>query len=209
MIDIRNSDFFSPAKKFRQLSILQAVVNESHLSQQEIARTANLSGAMVNEYVRILREQGLIDVVDKNKRDKLYHLTDVGKKNLTELLMLCSAEIVQLYGQAKYEIISRLTEYFTTRETCKTVLFGGAETAEVVISALEQFPQVVLSTVVDNDSAKWGEKIGNHIIQPPDLLHKITFDSLIISSFARQEEIYESVSWLKKSGVKIIKLTSL
>ena len=209
MIDLHDSSFFLPTTEFRKLSILLAIMRKPNLSQQVIARDSYLSGAMVNSYMKQLKEEKLVAIEDKNRRDKLYRLTEKGKRKLSQSLMTCSAEIVQLYVQAHNEIILTLQGHIDINKPCKVVLFGGADTARIVTNALENFPHVVLYAIIDNDKNKWGEKIGTHVIQPPDLLSKLTFDSLIISSFAKQEEIYQSVGWLEQKGVKIIKLTNL
>ncbi|MCB2214758.1 winged helix-turn-helix transcriptional regulator [Desulfofustis glycolicus] len=209
MIDLKRSSFFLPTTKFRELAILLAVLHDSEISQQEIAEQSGLSGAMVNGYVKTLRKDGIVEMLERNRRDKEYHLTAAGKSRLMNLLMNCSAEIVQLYSQARQEIITKLLGHLNGNGSHRVVLFGGADTAQLVCSALESFSHVEIVAIVDNNKGKWGQVIGSQMIQDPALLEEIEFDSVVISSFARQDEIYESIRSLESQNVKLIKLASL
>jgi DNA-binding MarR family transcriptional regulator len=209
VIDLQHSSFFLPTKKFRELAILLAILHDSEISQQEIADKSGLSGAMVNGYVKALRQNGLVQMLERNRRDKEYHLTATGKRRLMDLLLHCSAEIVQLYSQARQEIITKLQGHLNGDGTHRVILFGGADTAQLVCSAMESFPHVEIVAIVDNDKRKQGEMIGAHVIQHPAILQTVEFDSVVISSFARQDEIYESIRSLESHDVKLIKLASL
>ena len=209
MINLEQSSFFLPTKEFRELSILLTVLHEPNLSQQAIASKTDLSGSMVNGYIRELTKNSLIAVEARNKRDKLYKLTEAGRRKLMNSLMNCSAEIVQLYSQAKTEIINKLKEHLLGNGSMRLVLYGGADTAQLVNNALEQFPHVHIAAIVDNDASKWGVRIGNHVIQSPLVLENVMIDCIIISSFARQNEIYTFIKKYEEQGIKIIRLSTL
>ncbi|MBE0585227.1 MAG: winged helix-turn-helix domain-containing protein [Desulfofustis sp.] len=209
MIDLKRSSFFLPTTKFRELAILLAVLHDAEISQQAIAEQSGLSGAMVNTYVKALRQDGLVQMLERNRRDKEYRLTPSGKSRLMDLLMHCSAEIVQLYSQARQEIITKLQGHLNGNGNHRVILFGGADTAQLVCSALESFPHVAIVAIVDNNNRRWGEMIGSHVIQRPEMLQKVAFDSVVISSFARQDEIYDSIRSLESQNVKLIKLAYL
>lgn len=209
MLDLGNSLFFLPNKRFRELSILLVMHHDSELSQHTIASRTQLSGAMVNGYVKKMRKDGLIDVINKNKRDKVYQLTAIGKETLMEDLIACSTELVQLFSQVKEELKGRLQSSLNINEQQNIVLFGGANTAQLVLSAIENVSNVHIAAIVDNDSEKWGSKLGQFVIQSPSILNEMVFDCVVICSFARQDEIYQSISSLEKKGIKIIRLSSI
>ena len=91
----------------------------------------------------------------------------------------------------------------------KVLLFGGADTAHMVVGALEHIEKYKIIAIVDNDRRLWGERIGAHIIQSPEIIKTIKVDSIIISTFAKQNEIYRDIKWVEDEGVKVVRLSTL
>ena len=209
MVELKRSTYFLPTKQYRQLSIMLTMCREPDLRQQEIAEQVNMSGAMVNGYIKQLNEAGFIKIEKKNKRDFEYRLTELGRRQLMDHLMACSAEIVQFYSMAKEELIQRLDDIFVDGQPAKVILYGGSETARLVVSSLERFSAVKIMAIVDSDSQKWGCSIGGFAIQNPDILSKINPDWIIIASFAKQDDIYESLQIKHNVSARILKLSSL
>jgi DNA-binding MarR family transcriptional regulator len=209
MLDLSNSRFFLPTKAFRELSILLTMYHDPELSQQNIATMTDLSVAMVNGYVKKLKEANLVNIHNKNKRDRVYKITSSGEQLLMEHLVGCSTEIVQLSYQIQQELKKRLTRSFVDLKNPKIVLFGAADTAQLVLAVLEEFENAVVMAIVDNDKKKWGRKFGPMVIQPPSIIDNMNHNCLIISSFACQNEIYDSISHYAEQGVLIIKLSTV
>ena len=183
--------------------------HDPELSQQSIAERTDLSVAMVNGYVKRLKEAALINVGHKNQRDRVYKITPSGERLLMEHLVGCSTEIVQLTFQIQQELKKRLKISFAGLSCPRVVLFGAADTAQLVLSVLDGFEEVVVLAIVDNDKNKWGKKLGQMVIQPPSILENMDHNCLVISSFACQNEIYDSIAHLEQGGVEIIKLTAV
>ncbi len=183
--------------------------HDPELSQQNIAGMTDLSVAMVNGYVKRLKEAKLVNVLNKNRRDRVYEITSSGERLLTEYLVGCSTEIVQLSNQVQQELKKRLQRSFAAISSPKVVLFGAANTAQLVLNVLEEFEDVVVLAIVDNDKAKWGKKLGPMVIQPPSILENMEHNCLVISSFACQDEIYKATTHLEAKGVTIVRLSSI
>jgi FlaA1/EpsC-like NDP-sugar epimerase len=116
-----------------------------------------------------------------------------------------SAEIVRLYGTVKDEIANILKGFY--KEGIRTVvLFGVAETAEIVYAAAKRTALVIIG-VVDSDSAKQGRIFNGLEIRSPEEIEKIRPDAVIITSFGRQEEIYQQVRTI--AGDREIKIRKL
>lgn len=90
----------------------------------------------------------------------------------------------------------------------KVALFGAAETAEVVYTAIKETPLSVIA-VVDNDPKRHGKTFNGFIIKKPEELKKIGADAIVITSFARQEEIHECIRQLLGEEIKVKKLSDL
>lgn len=209
MIQLLDSQFLLPTKQFRHMSVLLSIHADANTSQHILSEKTGLSVSMVNGYIKKLAAEGIIDTVDRNCRDKEYYLTQRGKEKLNNMLFSYSAEIVRLYGQARGELVAQFRKAFSAEEEIRVALFGAADTADLVIRALSELEQVRIVAVVDNDSKKWWTTIGNHEIWPPDNLKNVRPDTVIITSFGRQEEIYRTVCNLEECGIRVLRLTPI
>ena len=160
---------------------------------------------MVNNYIRELKETGLIHMSGDTNRTVRYHLTPKGRVTLMQTLLGYSAEIVQLYAAVKREV-GAILQRFYDEDIRTVVLYGVAETAEVVYAALKQTPLVVIG-VVDSDSSKHGQLFDGYPVQAPEAIEKIIPDAVIITSFAKQEEIYASLNEHVGADIKVRKLS--
>jgi FlaA1/EpsC-like NDP-sugar epimerase len=184
-----------------------AINNAPNKSQHAIGRQTHLSGSMVNNYIKMFKQEGVVNVFGDTNRTRSYHLTQTGGKMLREALLSYSAEIVQMYGAVKRELANILNGFHN--EGVRTVvLFGAAETAEVVYTALKE-TQLVMIGVVDSDPAKHGRAFNGLTIEPPENLMKILPDAVVITSFGRQEEIYNSVRKVVSESIQIKRLSDI
>lgn len=207
MIKTFTSKYINPTKHSRRLSVLLSIHKEPNTSQHKIAKSTDLSSSMVNNYIKCLQEEGTITVNGKTNRTKSYHLTPCGRSEMRESLLAYSSEIVQLYGAVKREIVQILNGFY--QENIRTlVLFGVAETAEVVFAAIKE-SQLVVIGVVDSDPCKQGKSFNGMIVQKPEKLGQINPDAVVITSFGKQEEIYECIRQLVGDKIKIKKLSDV
>ncbi len=207
MIYLDTSKFLSPTKKFRRLSVLLAIHNAPQASQSKIAHATRLSSSMVNNYIKELKRDDLLIIAGNTNRTQSYHLTASGYRLLTDSLLAYSSEIVQIYGAVKREIGNLLNGFH--KEGLKTIaLFGAAETAEVVYAAVKDTPLVIVG-IVDNDISKIGRPFNGFFIQPPEKLREINPDAVLITSYAKQEEIYKSIRNIIGDDIRIKNLSDL
>lgn len=207
MIRLFESSFHTPAIKLRRLSVLLAIHDSPKLSQHKIALMADLSSSMVNNYMKKLQKEGLVKVTGKTNRSQKYHLTDIGQKELFALILEYSTEIIQLYSAAKKQVAERLRRFHS--EGIRSIaLFGAAETAEVVHAALKDTPLSVTG-IVDSNPEKQGARFNGFLIQTPESLKSMNADAVLITSFARQEEIHCCIREVLGDGVQVKKLSDL
>ncbi|MBN1103521.1 MAG: winged helix-turn-helix transcriptional regulator [Deltaproteobacteria bacterium] len=201
------STFHTPATKLRRLSVLMAIHDSPRLSQHKIARITRLSSSMVNNYIKKLEKEGLIQITGNTNRTQGYHLTPAGHGDLFALILEYSAEIIQLYSAAKKQVAERLHRFHA--EGIRSIaLFGAAETAEVVHAALKDTPLTVTG-IVDSDPVKQGSHFNGFIIQEPSRLTEMKADAVLITSFARQEEIHRCIQAVVGNEVIVKRLSDL
>jgi len=187
------------------LAILDSLSQDSALSQFELGKRLKLSGAMVNQYLRQLQEQNLIEFRPVNGKSYRYVLTSGGEKSRRQMFSDYSSETVRLYTNIKDLILAKLRAL----EPCgtrKIALFGASETCEVVLSALQGTSFQVVA-VVDNDPEKHGSLFHGHVIFSPLVLEHVECQSVIITSFGRQDEIHQQLqSVSQRRGLEIVRL---
>ena len=205
MISPFNSEFLSPTKLFRRLSVMLSISDAPNKSQHTIARQTHLSSSMVNNYIKSLVREGLIRVSGKTNRTQRYHLTESGQDILREDFLAYSAEIVRLYGAVKFEIAGMLQEFYN-EGIRSVVLFGVAETAEVVHAAMKHTDLAIIG-VVDSDMKKQGTPFNGLVIKAPKALTELKPDAVVITSFGKQEEIFTSIQKIVGNQMPIKKLS--
>lgn len=207
MIEPFTTSFLSPNKKYRRLSVLMAIHDGPENSQHRIGRITHMSSSMVNNYIKKFSAEKLIKVSGRTNRTQRYHLTEKGQNALMSLLIAYSSEIVQLYGAAKREVALRL-DRLKEDGISKIALFGAAETAEVVHAALKDSSFRVVG-IVDSDTDKHGKPFNGFVIQPAEILAQLKVDAVVITSFARQEEIHARIRQIVGDDIKVKRLSDL
>ena len=207
MIEPFVSNFLSPTKAFRRFSVLLAIHHSPDISQQQIGEKTHLSSSMVNNYIKQLKNEGHLRVQGTTNRNQHYYLTATGRRELVESLVQYSGEVIRLYGNAKHEF-SRLLGKFHREGIHTVVLFGAAETAEVVCAAMRQTP-IRVTGIVDSDPEKQGLAFDRHIIKPPSCLTNLNPDAVIVTSFGQQEEICQTIKALVGDSIPIKRLSMI
>ncbi|WP_167527572.1 MarR family winged helix-turn-helix transcriptional regulator [Desulfosarcina alkanivorans] len=207
MIEPFVSMFLSPTKAFRRFSVLLAIYHSPEVSQQQIGKRTHLSSSMVNNYIKQLKKEGHVCVHGTNNRNQSYYLTASGHRELVESLVQYSGEVIRLYANAKQEFAKLLGGFY--REGIRTaVLFGAAETAEVVYAAMKRTP-IRVTGIVDSDPGKQGQAFDRHIIKPPSSLIHLSPDAVIVTSFGQQEEICQTIKALVGDSIPIKRLSMI
>ncbi|THB78645.1 MAG: winged helix-turn-helix transcriptional regulator [Desulfobacteraceae bacterium] len=201
MIEPYSSNYLEPSKQYRKFSILSLIQKNPDITQKFLGQQASLSSSMVNNYIKELSSENLIYTSGSSNRSMTYHLTDQGKEYVATNFLAFSAEIVQFYAGVRSEIVEILLESYA--EGIRTVvLYGASDTAEIVYSAIKK-TELTLTGVVDNDPNKIGKLFFGTMIHPPLKINEIRPDALMITSFARQNEILEMLEGKIDDQIKI------
>lgn len=200
----RRFRFLEPTRPYRELRILSEIGNNPCASQRALASGAMLGPTMVNRYVSELERTGLIEVEGETNRTVRYRLSGAGAYRREELFFEASKEIVQFYGLAKREFQRRLREHHRGGAR-RVVLFGAAETAEIVCAAAEG-TGLEIAGIVDNDPVKLGRRIGAVPVAAPAAILSFRPDTVLITSFGHADEIHEQIRSLESQGIRIVRV---
>ncbi|WP_147818739.1 winged helix-turn-helix transcriptional regulator [Salidesulfovibrio onnuriiensis] len=188
---ISEGSYLKPSKNTRVLAILDSLAHDSGLSQYELGRRLNLSGAMINQYLKQLQAEDLVEFLPVNGKSYRYVLTEAGEKRRRRMFSDYSSETIRLYTTVKDFVLDKLQDLCDRGKT-RLALFGASETCEVVLSALKDSPfQVML--LLDSSMSKQGLIFHGHVVSAPHVLDHVDCDAVVITSFGRQDEIYEQI----------------
>ena len=202
---ISDGKYLKPSKQTRVLAILDSLADNSGMSQFELGRRLNLSGAMVNQYLKRMQQEQLVEFFPVNGKSYRYVLTGQGEEQLRSLFSDYSCETIQLYTSVKNYILEKLKPLVDGGKR-KVALFGASETCEVVLSALRDAELSVI-VLLDNDPGKHGQIFHGHVICAPGMLEQVECDAVIVTSFRHQREISEQLKPLsEKKGFDIVRL---
>jgi len=193
------SKFLLPSKDLRTLHVLIEIANQPDLSQHQLARRVKLSSSQVNNYVKELKAKGLVDIRGNTNRTYRYFLTPEGEREKETALIAYSVDVIQLYGRVKRELAKKIQQ--VVNEGIKTaVLFGAAETGEVVLAASKETELKVLG-ISDNDPQKHGKRFGDFTVISPLEIERLHPDGVLVTSFGKMDEIFESLKFLEEKGI--------
>lgn len=162
---------------------------------------------MVNNYIKLFKNEGQIRINGTTNRNQSYHLTTAGHRELIESLIQYSADVIRLYGIAKQEF-AKLIGKFYEEGIRQVVLFGAAETAEVVYAAIRSSSISVIG-VVDSDVNKQGKAFERLTIQPPTAIKTLNPDAIIVTSFGQQQGICRTIKDLVGDTIPIKRLSTI
>lgn len=188
---IVNKRFLKPTKETRLVAILESLRINPEFSQAELGKRALISSARVNSFLRDLQSKQIIEIKPINGKNLRYELTPKGEELRRVLLGEYMAEIVQIYNALKENIENKLIE-IKNMGYKRLAFFGAASTCEIVLSCINSLGLNIV-TIVDNDKTKQGSLLFGHIIAPPIILKFIDIDAVLITSFAKHEEIRKNI----------------
>lgn len=200
----RRFEFLAPTRELRELRILGEIARGDARSLRSLASRSLLGRTMVHKYVTEMQSSGLVHVESRTPRDFRYEITPEGSSRLDELLQRASREVVQLYGLMKAEFRHRLKEH-ARAGVRRVVLFGAAETAELVCAAAEG-TSIEIVGIVDSDPGKQGRRLGRLEVTSPDRALESRPDTVLITSTGHRGEMYAQIRHVEQEGVRVVRI---
>ncbi|NJB67068.1 DNA-binding MarR family transcriptional regulator [Desulfobaculum xiamenense] len=200
-----NGQFLRPSTEYRTLAILEELAEDNTLSQSQLGERTGLSGAMVNHYLKDLRDRNILDVRPLNARSNEYVLTAQGERLRRDLFADYCAEIVRSYTALK-QLVHRKLAGLERDGRRRLVFFGASETCEIALSAVRAMNLTVLA-LLDNNPAKHGEVLAGHTIFPPRVIESIGCDAIVVTSFGQADDILKQVRPLAETrNIPVVRL---
>ncbi len=204
---MQNKDFpnlYLQSPKLNRLNILREVAANANITQAELAGRCLLSVAMVNNYMKELCRDDLIEYHRKTIKSVTYHLTPSGTKHLETLRQELINELVNMFVTAKTQIRDRILSQFPSRLQ-RVVLFGSGHLAQLAFHALEHTGANILGICDDNIETIGSEFCGREVLNSSQIRF-LSPDAVIIADTQRTEAICRNLRPLLTRGITLIHL---
>lgn len=174
---------------YKSLLLLDEISKGESLSQRDLSKRLNVALGLVNSYIKNLVAKGYLRVSNISKNNCKYLLTPKGMSEKTRLTYHLLQDYNRIFREARRNFGQLFQEL--ADDGIKKVIFAGVdEVAEIAYLSLQEF-DIELAGVVDDDRA--GKVFFKYKIMPSEELRKLDTNYVILSSFLKREEIYETL----------------
>lgn len=204
MLKLESLNFFNPSPLYRELLLLMSIKKNPNISQEELAKIADIAPSMVNRYIKQFVEQGYVEKSGTNKRNMIYYLTIQGSNRLQFLILLLMSEISQLFMETK-EKFTKALEVLKRERKSKILLYGAGVVGKIVLNVLrtENFDVIGF---IDDSPLKQGDRMYGLKVYDPKKALKIPYSMVIIASFRHSKIILKKA---KEIGLKNVYVFSI
>jgi predicted transcriptional regulator len=190
--------------KLNQLNILREVSVNAHITQAELATRCALSVAMVNNYMKELGNNGLLEYKRKSIKSVSYHLTPSGIRHLEMLQTEMIGEMAEMFARAKEQIRTHIVNQAHSALQ-GVVLYGMGHLTQLAFHAIES-DGIHVQGVCDDNPAAIGSNFCGLEVMNISQIRFISPDAVIITKDHPPDEILLELIALSQHGIEIIYL---
>jgi predicted transcriptional regulator len=190
--------------KLNRLNLLTEVAADASITQAELANRCSLSVAMVNNYMKAFCNEGVIEYKRKSVKQVSYYLTPSGIQQMEMLQTELIDEMVDMYINAKEQILTRVVNQ-SDSSLLQVFVYGSGHLAQLAFHALEMSNIRVLG-VCDDDPKMIGRDLCGREVVHPSQIRFTGPGAVIIADTLKTEEILRNLDFLLKDGIKLIRL---
>lgn len=202
---IKDSKFFIPTPRLKELIILEYIENRPDVTQKELAEVVNAASSMINAYIDECEKKGYLRREYISKRNVNYIITPKGIQRKNYLMITYLRELLDLYHLEKKNI-ERYIENLIDRGYKDVLLYGAGEVAETILGVVrDRETELKVIAVIDDDKEKQGEEILGYKIISIDEINKYPHHGIIITSYTFEDDIMEKLKTIGYDMDKVIR----
>lgn len=202
---IRDSKFFIPTPRFKELVILEYIEKKSDVTQKELAQVANAAPSMINAYIDEYEKKGYLKREYISKRDVNYLITPKGIQRKNYLMITYLRELLDLYHLEKRNIENYI-ESLIDRGYRNVLLYGAGEVAETILGVVrDRETDLNVIAVIDDDKGKQEKEILGYKIISLDEINNYPHHGIIITSYTFEDVIMEKLKAIGYDMNKVIR----
>lgn len=190
---------------YKSLQLLDEISKGESLSQRDLSKKLNVALGLVNSYLKNLVSKGYVTIKTIPAKRYTYYLTPKGFTEKTRLTYQLLQDYTNIYREARRDF-QRLFHELSSNGAKKVVFAGVDEVAEIAYLSLQEV-DIELAGAFDN--AKKGSKFFKTVVMPFHEIHSIEYDRVVLSTFLRREEVYQSLLENMVSEDKILAIYNI
>lgn len=200
------NEFFKPTPLYKEFMILDLIAKEPDITQRVMSRRLNVSVSMINTYLDIYENNGLIKRDYVSSKDVNYSITKNGMERLKLLNFGYLKASQSVYRSAKENVVSFLNQIIQ-KGFKKILLYGAGEVAESLLQVIRNDRTIPISieALIDDDPKKQGLLLWNTPVIKEEDIGLFPHDGILISSYLNNEQIYQKLLAIKYDKKKIVR----
>ncbi|MBV4428309.1 glycosyltransferase [Clostridium tyrobutyricum] len=158
---------------------------------------------LINKMMYILNKSREEDIHLSVRKTK-----ERAKKYSYELVKLFNENLKINEDNIYDEIICKLKKIFNNSSNRNIGIYGtGDHTKNMLNAYVDLIGNIDFKLYFfDSNSSKWGQEFYNSKVYAPEYIKNFDLDRIIISSYEYQDEIYNTIKYLNKVEVEIVKI---
>ncbi len=184
-----NNEKSTNQDNYKSLQLLDEIAKGESFSQRDLSKKLNVALGLVNSYLKNLVSKGYVTIKTIPAKRYTYYLTPRGFTEKTRLTYQLLQDYTNIYKEARRDF-QRLFHELSVSGAKKVVFAGIDEVAEIAYLSLQEVDMELAGAF---DDAKKGTIFFKTVVMPFDEIHSLDYDKVILSSFLRREEVYQSL----------------
>ena len=200
-----NNEKSANQDSYKSLQLLDEISKGEPLSQRALSKKLNVALGLVNSYLKNLISKGYVTIKTIPANRYTYYLTPKGFSEKTRLTYQLLQDYTNIYKEARRDF--RKLFHDLSETGAKKVVFAGVdEVAEIAYLSLQEV-DIELAGVFDD--IKTGSKFFRTVVMPFAEIHTAEYDTVVVSTFLRREEVYRRLMENGVSGEKVLAIYDL
>ena len=200
-----NSEKSVNQDSYKSLQLLDEISRGESLSQRDLSKKLNVALGLVNSYMKNLVSKGYVTIKAIPAKRYTYYLTPNGFTEKTRLTYQLLQDYTNIYQEARRDFQKMFHDLSMSGAT-KVVFAGVDEVAEIAYLSLQEVDMELAGAF---DDSKKGSKFFKTVVMPFHEIHTIDYDSVVLSTFLRRDEVYQSLRENRVSDEKILAIYDL
>lgn len=196
--------FFEPSVLFREYVLLKAILSDGSISQQQLAKIAQIAPSMVNRYLTFFEQKGYIKKTGPNRKRMSYQMTQDGIFRLQYLSVCYLRQTARLYSSSR-QVFSEVLDQLSSSRFKKIILYGAGIVGQTLLNILVS-ENIEILCFVDDDSSKQGTTVDGVKVIDPSMVDKTSYDAVLVASFRHADEIAQRARSLKMKNILVLRI---
>lgn len=187
------------------MKLLEHIEQNKYTTQQEIANAIDSSLAMVNNYISQFETQDYLKREYHSSKTVNYQITSKGIKRKKYLQITYIKELMERYieGQASAR---QFLQSIVDKGFHKILLYGAGEVAEIILDIIQTNDlNLHVVGIIDDDKQKQNTTLRSYPICDKTHISHMDHDAIVITSFAYEEQILETLCTMNYPDKQVIK----